>query len=177
MMKRKVLIVVGLVTTLAVLVVTAVSVVAANAASQAELTKVRKATARFHRIETAQAAGYDLRPKLDHCFNNPGVGGMGYHYINTDILDLTVNPLQPEAMVYAPGPNGKLKLGAVEYIVPAAEWDAADHAKPPSALGHSLHLNKELGVYVLHVWLWRHNPAGMFEDWNPDVSCSTRREF
>ncbi|MCI0579064.1 MAG: hypothetical protein L0331_23050 [Chloroflexi bacterium] len=165
-MKRKGLVVVGLVAALIVLIVTTV-----NAAGQAELAKVRKATARFHRIEAAQAAGYDLRPDLDHCFDNPGVGGMGYHYINTDILDLTLNALRPEAVVYTPGRNGQLRLGAVEYIVPAAEWDAAGHTEPPAVLGHHLHLNEKLGVYVLHAWIWRHNPAGVFEDWNPNVSC------
>jgi hypothetical protein len=25
--------------------------------------------------------------------------------------------------------------------------------------------------YERHVWLWAHNPAGMYEDWNPKVSC------
>ena len=25
--------------------------------------------------------------------------------------------------------------------------------------------------YQRHVWLWRNNPSGMFEDWNPSVSC------
>ncbi len=170
-MKRKELIVMGLVVALTILVVTAVS-----AASQAELAKVRKATAKFQRLEVAQAAGYDLVEGLDHCFDNPGVGGMGYHYINTDILDLKLNALQPEAMVYVPGRNDRLKLGAVEYIVPAADWDAAGHTKPPSVLGHSLHLNKDLGVYVLHAWIWQHNPAGVFEDWNPIVSCPEQED-
>jgi hypothetical protein len=25
--------------------------------------------------------------------------------------------------------------------------------------------------YDLHVWLYKHNPAGMFAAWNPRVSC------
>ena len=25
--------------------------------------------------------------------------------------------------------------------------------------------------YELHVWAWKHNPSGMFADWNPTVSC------
>jgi hypothetical protein len=24
----------------------------------------------------------------------------------------------------------------------------------------------------LHAWIWQNNPAGMFEDWNPTVSCN-----
>ena len=25
--------------------------------------------------------------------------------------------------------------------------------------------------YIAHAWIWKHNPAGMFADWNPEVSC------
>jgi hypothetical protein len=32
-------------------------------------------------------------------------------------------------------------------------------------------LNPVLGWYILHAWIWQHNPAGMFEDWNPTVTC------
>src|SRR5690606_14681353 len=110
---------------------------------------------------------------LDHCFENPGVGAMGYHYINADLLDLELNADEPEAMVYAPGPNGQLKLAAVEYIVPAEPWDEAGTGDLPEVLGHHLHLNADLGVYVLHAWVWENNPSGMFEDWNPRVICDS----
>jgi hypothetical protein len=146
------------------------STISVLAAGQTDLAQVRAATAQFHRIEVAQAAGYDLVPGLDHCFENPGVGGMGIHYINVDLLDLVVDPLQPEAMVYVPDPDGKLHLGAVEYIVPADLWDA-EYPNPPMVLEQSMHFNEDLGVYIKHAWIWRHNPAGMFEDWNPTVTC------
>jgi hypothetical protein len=136
-----------------------------------QLAQVRAATARFHNTDAAMAAGYAFVPGLDYCFNNPGVGGMGYHLIKTSSLDLTVNMLEPEAVVYAPGPNGQFQLVAVEYIVPAAAWDAAGNTQPPSVLGQSFHLEPALGVYVLHAWIWRENPLGMFMDWNPKVSC------
>jgi hypothetical protein len=137
--------------------------------SASDLAKVREATAQFHRPEVAQAAGYDLVEGLDYCFNNPGTGGMGFHYINTDLLDTNIELLRPEAMVYTPSPNG-LQLGAVEYIVPAAAWDA-DNDELPELLGQHFHLNARLGVYVLHAWIWKNNAAGIFEDWNPVVSC------
>lgn len=165
-MKRKSLILVGLIVALA-----AVAVTVAFADSQDELANVRTATAQFHQPEAAQAAGYTRVSGLDYCFNNPGVGGMGFHLINTGMLDTTLEAQRPEAMVYAPGPNGQLQLGAVEYIVPADAWDAAGNTQPPSVLGQSLHLNSALGVYVLHAWVWKHNPDGMFNDWNPRVSC------
>ena len=134
------------------------------------LDRVRRATEKFHKISRAQAAGYDLVPGLDYCFENPGVGGMGYHYINVSLLDTTVNALKPEAMVYAPKRNGKLQLAAVEYIVPAADWDAAN-TEPPRLFGQTFELNTDLGVYTLHAWIWKHNKLGMFFDWNPKVSC------
>ena len=68
-----------------------------------------------------------------------------------------------------PGPNG-LQLGAVEYIVPAEPWDA-ENDELPQLMGQHFHLNENLGVYVLHAWIWMNNSAGIFEDWNPAVSC------
>ena len=136
-----------------------VPAVAASRTADADLAPVRTATARYHQPAAARAAGYDLIPGLDHCFESPGVGAMGFHYIDAASLDLELDALRPEAMVYAPGPNGVLTLAAVEYIVPAADWDAAGHTEPPSVLDHSLHLNAALGVYVLHAWIWQHNPS------------------
>jgi hypothetical protein len=141
-----------------------------QAAGKDDLTKIREATAHFQRTPEARTAGYDLVIGFDYCFQNYGVGGMGYHYVNTDLLDTTVDLLHPEALVYAPDANGSLHFGAVEYMVPVSEWEAV-HTEPPQALGQSFHLNQRLGMYVLHAWIWRHNPSGMFEDWNPDVFC------
>lgn len=148
-----------------------IAILGLGAADANELAQLRAATAEFHRPEAAQAAGYDLVPGLDHCFDNPGIGGMGYHYINVSILDTTVELSRPEAMVYIPGPDRNLQLGAVEYIVPAAAWDAEGHTDLPMLFGRYLHLNEALGVYILHAWVWKHNPSDMFEDWNPNVSC------
>lgn len=165
-MNRKRILIVG-----TIILAAAVLATVAFAGGQSDLAQLRAATADFHKLENAQTAGYGLVPGLDHCFDNPGVGAMGYHYINTDILDTTVEPLKPEAMVYAPGPNGQLKLAAVEFIVPAEAWDAEGNPELPSLYGQSFHLNESLGVYVLHAWVWKNNPSGMFEDWNPKVSC------
>jgi hypothetical protein len=64
-----------------------------------------------------------------------------------------------------------LQLGAVEYIVSADAWDAAGNTMPPELLGQRLHLNAALGVYVLHAWIFFGNPSGVFQDWNPNMSC------
>ena len=135
------------------------------------LAQVRRSVAPNDDLDVALNAGWGLVEGLDHCFENPGVGAMGIHYINVDLLDTSLDPLAPEAMVYQYGPGGELSLGAVEWIVPAEAWDAEGHGELPQVLGHHLHLNEALGVYVLHAWLFLDNPAGVLEDWNPNVSC------
>jgi hypothetical protein len=139
-----------------------------------ELDKLRAATARFRRIDIAQKEGFHLQPGVCHCIQNPGVGAMGYHYFNADLIaDVSPpDPLKPEAMVYAPGPDGNLHLAAVEWVVPSGPWHAAGNIEPPEVLGHPMHiLNPALGWYIFHAWIWQHNPAGIFEDWNPNVIC------
>ena len=139
-------------------------------AGKDDIAGLREATAQFQRTSAAHAAGYDLIPGFDVCFQKYGVGGRGYYYINTSLLDTTVDLLQPEAIVYAPDSNGSIQLGAVGYMVPTAAWDI-ENIEPPQILGQSFHFYQRLGMYVLHVWIWKDNPSGMFEDWNPDVSC------
>jgi hypothetical protein len=166
MMKRKTVIVAALV----LILIASVAIAAVAARGQSELAQVRAATAQFQRSEVAEAAGF-VNVNVGECVEHPELGGMGYHFVNFDLVDLELDPLQPEILVYAPSPSGNLKLVAVEYAVPIEPWDAQfDH--PPSVLGQHLHPNPHLGLYVLHAWIWENNPAGMFEDWNPNVSCS-----
>jgi hypothetical protein len=127
-----------------------------------ELRRVKWATDRFHRVEKAERAGYE---EFLECFDSDE-GGMGQHYVDVVALDGTVEARHPEAMVYEVKRNGRLRLVAVEYIVPSPFVDPAD---PPSLFGQDFHLNAALDVWVLHAWIWKKNPAGMFADWNPRV--------
>jgi len=138
--------------------------------NSAELAALRARTARYHRVEVAQSDGYNLIPGLDECVELPGVGGMGYHYINPELIDTVVDALNPEVMVYHHGPNGQLVLGAIDYLVPAALWDL-NHTEPPMLFGEHMHFNEHVGMYILHAWIWTSNPSGMFEDFNPRVTC------
>jgi hypothetical protein len=156
--------------TILIVMFTTSAVFIAQAAGKDDITKVREATAQFHRTPAARAAGYDLVIGFDDCFQRYEAGGMGYRYINTDLLDSTVDFLHPEAIIYAPDLNGSIQLGAVGYMVPAALWDA-ENTNPPQVLGESLHLDERLSMYVLHAWIWMNNRSGIFEDWNPDVFC------
>jgi hypothetical protein len=160
--------------------VTAHDHTAQSAGLLAELAQLRRVTARFHRIEEAIAAGYELGwvngsgvRILTGCVSHPTAGAMGYHYINPQLVaDNTVDALEPEALVYAPAPNGRLKLVAVEWIVRGPSTNPPGVPTAPSVLGMDMHiLVPAVGFWLEHAWIWGHNPAGMFADWNPEVSC------
>jgi len=129
------------------------------------LAQVRRATAPFHRLEQGKSAGWDT--DLTGCMEHPELGGMGHHYANLELLDGQVELERPEALLYEPR-NGEMRLVAVEYIVPFDAWNEPD---PPSLFGRDFMANQAFGIWALHAWIWRHNAAGMFEDWNPRVSC------
>jgi hypothetical protein len=146
---------------------------------QIALAAVRASTAAYHDARIAQANGYAILADTagKTCIDEPGVGGMGVHYVNGDVVgDPAVNARQPEAVVYRPTTNGRLQLAAAEYVVLKGAWDA-NHAAPPALFGHEFMLTdapNRFGLpafYSLHVWAWDHNPTGTFEMWNPDVVC------
>ena len=131
---------------------------------------VRGATADFRDVETAEKAGYGI---FQNCFTEEDVGGMGQHYVNGDLAgDDVVDPLKPEALVYEPREDGKLLLVALEYLVFADNWKSDD---PPEAFGQKFHLLTDVPetppVWALHIWLWSHNPDGLFADYNPIIFC------
>lgn len=135
-------------------------------AARRDLARARAATAGFHRFSEAEPAGYDFL-FLGMCMDLPGTGGMGYHMVDTTALDATLDPAHPEALLYEPQANGKNRLVGLEYVIPGPAWTSPN---PPTLFGREFTLNG-FGLWALHVWLWKDNPAGMFEDWNPRVTC------
>jgi hypothetical protein len=171
--------------TLAPLAIVAVCVAAgpvaqASAHGRSGLDRVRHATTRFHDVNTADSAGYKRFVDVNGiaCIDMPGMGGMGVHYVNGALVgDPTIDPLEPEAMVYRPDAKGHLHLVAVEYIVVKSAWDAT-HTSPPSLFGTTFDFTpgpNRFGLpdfYSLHAWIFKHNPAGTFAMWNPRVDCN-----
>ncbi len=139
------------------------------ASERRDLATLRAATARFQQFEQADPAGYSLL-FLDACLVDPSGadrGAMGYHYVNTGLLDATVDVATPEALLYEPDADGRNRLVGVEYVIPKADWP---HAEPPRLFGRDFTLNG-FDLWALHVWAWKDNPSGRYADWNPDVSC------
>jgi hypothetical protein len=149
---------------------------------QDELAQVRRATARFHSVDEATAAGYQLGwvngsnvRILTGCVANPTAGAMGYHYIKPALVaDNGVDLNKPEALVYESAPDGGLKLVAVEWIVRSAQSNPPGVSEAPSILGMQMHIlvpPPGPAFYLMHAWIWKHNPAGIMADWNPEVTC------
>jgi hypothetical protein len=101
---------------------------------------------------------------------------MGVHFVKGDLVDGTLNADEPEALIYE-FRDGRARLVGVEFITPAAMWNAEHPAEAPVLDGQLLQFNgapnryRLDAFYELHVWAWRDNPTGSFADWNPQVSC------
>ena len=140
-----------------------------------DLRTARRATRQLRDVAAAEAAGYQ---RASDCESDPKYGAMGYHYANPDLVaDGVLDIAHPEILVYQADRHGRLRLGAIEYFQPDADQDLATDPDRPwlfevpfdgPMLGH----NPEMPIhYDLHVWLYRHNPAGLFAGWNPRVDC------
>lgn len=131
----------------------------ANSVLQKEMARVRAATAKYHDINAAIADGYaDIDLYVPH---------MGWHYLNSGLLEGTFDMEKPELLVYANSPNGGLRLVAVEYAVPLSESQDA----PEGFTGDQdvWDVNSEFQLWTLHCWVWYNNPNGIFAEFNPRV--------
>jgi hypothetical protein len=104
----------------------------------------------------------------------PGEGNMGYRYANGALLtDGKIDRFHPQAVLYESTDDG-LRLTAIEYIVLKADWKRPGR---PEIFGQKFMLvpaGNRFGLpafYMLHVWLWKDNPGGLFEPFNPLVHC------
>lgn len=165
-------------------------------AVNAELARIRQATAAFHDVSKAVGAGY-TDPATGLCDSNPdGAGIMGIHSLNLQLFDGQIEPLEPEGLLYLPKPEGGFRLIGVEYLLPVllrnkqtgtvaartepGPWDPALYEvvnSAPQVAGANFqgpmpgHFPGMPWHWDLHVWVWSPNPSGMFVPWNTGVSC------
>jgi hypothetical protein len=135
-------------------------------AARQELAELRAATARFRDTSVAKAAGYET--SLTECMTDAARGGMGFHYGDLTRFDAQVRHDAPEILVYEPQKDGSLRFVAVEFAIPFGQWTSED---APVLFGQPFHRNFRFGLWVLHAWVGRDNPAGIFMDYNPKVTC------
>ncbi|HYS08432.1 MAG TPA: hypothetical protein VEP66_06795 [Myxococcales bacterium] len=121
---------------------------------EAQLNVARRAVCKYRRIEAALADGYV----------NTGLAcapGQGYHYIKNSLVG-TTDIRHPPVLMYTKDGD----LNSPEWVAPVA-----DFPRPPMVFGQTEHLEDELGLWILHVWVWKLNPNGVFNDVNPNVTC------
>ena len=173
----------------------------APAPGEPDLDAVRQATERFRDVSVALAEGYIPDPSgmcvTAEMEGQPAeLGAMGVHYFRPDLLGLTGPPNprvngtstytdfnQPAVLIYEPQADGSVELVAVENLVFQKAWADAGSTAPPTfhsvtykamqddpatpadeAHGFEPH-------YEHHAWIFRDNPAGVFEPFNPNVTC------
>lgn len=129
--------------------------------------RVKAATAKYRDIEVAKAEGYDVQFPAG-CAYLEGVGAQGEHWINESLVDGKTELLRPELVMYEPQADGSMVLVGVDYVIPFALWKGK---QPPVLLGREFMPLDGLGVWALHIWTERANPAGVFAPWNPTVTC------
>jgi hypothetical protein len=174
--------------------------------AEVSLEAVRSATERFRDVEVALADGYIRDPMnicdTAEMMGKPAeYGVMGIHYFRPDLLGITGPPdprvsgtgthtdfLRPSILIYEPQADGSLELVAVENLVFIEAWEAAGKKGRPSFQGVEFnHMRDDPATaldeahmfephYDLHVWLYRDNPRGMFEQFNPNASCAHHRQ-
>lgn len=137
-----------------------------------ELVEVRDALAKYVDPVVAIRDGYF---STLGCVVYPN-GGMGVHFLNPALIGPTPDPFRPQILVYEPTRDGTLHLVAAEWFIPLATGvTERPHifGRPFDGPmeGHEPLMPRELHHYDLHVWLWKDNPAGLFNPINPRVDC------
>lgn len=146
----------------------------------------------FKSVAYARTQGYI---QASACEAHPTLGAMGHHYVNPRLLGLTApvngringtgtyTDVEPPAiLLYAPDGQGGLKLVGIELLVFAEAWHASNKAAPKyrgreynyMADNQSTPQDEAHGFmphYDLHIWLYEHNPSGLYAQWNPSLSC------
>ena len=165
------------------------------------LAAMRAASERFQDVDVALAEGYLRDPAdhchgAEMMGMPPEWGVMGIHFFRPDMLGVTATEPRvdgngmhldwnnPSILIYEPQADGSLELVAVENLVFKAAWEAAGNGGPPTFLGRTwdhmadnpdtADLDEAHGFaehYDQHVWLYRDNPKGVLEPFNPNATC------
>lgn len=136
-----------------------------------QLDALRTVLAAYEDVDAALEAGFE---RFGDCMSGPQ-GAQGIHFTHGErIGDPSLDVARPEVLMYEPRADGSLRLIGTEYLVFQQAWHDAGHDAPPVLLGREFTLNTTLldePFYALHVWVWQHNPLGLFANWNPLVRC------
>ncbi|HSN09881.1 MAG TPA: hypothetical protein VLS85_12655 [Hanamia sp.] len=122
-----------------------------------ELQQARAATARYRDLKNAIKDGYTNI--------NVDVPNMGHHFMKASLVDGVFDLRHPEILVYNGLETGNPQLVAVEYAVPLTD------PMPEGFTGSADIWNGTSGfpLWLVHAWVWKYNPDGVFNWTNPTV--------
>ncbi|MFE9634599.1 hypothetical protein [Streptomyces sp. NPDC006463] len=132
------------------------------------------ATARFQQHALAVKAGYV--PDKYCVVNRAGPGALGYPHFNHS-YDNSLDPAKPAALFYEDDGRGGKRLVGVQWLVYDRDQNTATDDDRPTLFGtpftgpHRGNFPGQPVHYALHRWLWKKNPLGEFETYNPTVRC------
>jgi hypothetical protein len=149
-----------------------------------QLAATKKALDKYQNVDVAKEDGYAMASPCQFFAGGAGAesqdqGAMGVHFVNNAIMASGKNdPKKPPVLVYLPTAGGGFQLAAAEWFKPDADQNVATDSDRPTMFGRAFdgpmqgHAPGMPIHFDLHVWLWKHNPAGIFAPWNPDATCS-----
>jgi hypothetical protein len=137
----------------------------------AELERVRSALIKYQDPIKAVHDGYF---STVGCVRYP-TGGMGIHFLNPQLIGPVPDPMRPTILLYEPV-GDKLRLVGAEWFIPLATGvkerpQLFGQPFDGPMEGHEPLMPATLRHYDLHVWLFKSNPAGLFNMVNPNVKC------
>ena len=127
--------------------------------ASSELQQAWEATSKYQNIQNAFADNYaDIHVVMPN---------MGYHYMKSDFVDSVFDFKHPELLVYNKRADSSFQLVAIEYAIPLDKSPNAPEGFPGNSdvWDH----NTDFGLWLLHAWVWKYNPAGVFSPTNPSV--------
>ncbi|MFD9408074.1 hypothetical protein ACFWBN_13800 [Streptomyces sp. NPDC059989] len=134
-----------------------------------------RATARYQQHDNAVRDGY-VPDKYCVTDRATGSGSLGYPHFN-HAYDNSLDPAKPAALYYEDDGQGGKRLVGVQWLVYDRDQKLETDDDRPSLFGVPFkgprpgNFRGQPIHYALHLWLWKKNPRGLFETYNPAVTC------
>ncbi|MDW4550183.1 hypothetical protein R5H32_12540 [Defluviimonas sp. D31] len=165
-----------------------------------DLDALRASTEKYKDVNVALAEGFIPDPS-GHCVSaaHEGLpaewGAMGIHYLRPDLLGIMQGTErvdgtgthtdfnQPAILLYEPQADGSMELVGIENLVFEKAWMEAGNTEGPLLNGRPWdHMSDDPNTaadeahgfmphFDQHVWLFRENPSGELNPFNPNVTC------